>query len=60
MLSRIHMFNFDVQNIDKYPRFKVGNYERISKYKNISAKSYKLNWSEELFVIKSLKNHGHF
>ena len=54
------MFNFDVQNIDKCPKFKVGNYERISKYKNISAKSYKLNWSEELFVIKSLKNHGHF
>ena len=29
---------------------------RISKYKNISAKSYTPNWSEEVFVIKKIKN----
>ena len=29
---------------------------RISKYKNISAKGYPPNWSEENFVIKKFKN----
>ena len=29
---------------------------RISKYKNIFAKSYAPNWSEEMFFIKRMKN----
>ena len=29
---------------------------RISKYKNIFAKGYNPNWSEEVFVIKKIKN----
>ena len=29
---------------------------RISKYKNIFAKGYTSNWSEEVFVIKKIKN----
>ena len=29
---------------------------RISKYKNIFAKGYTPNWSEEIFVIKKNKN----
>ena len=29
---------------------------RISKYKNIFAKGYTPNWSEEIFVIKKTKN----
>ena len=29
---------------------------RISKYKNIFAKGYTRNWSEEVFVIKKVKN----
>ena len=29
---------------------------RISKYKNIFAKGYVPNWSEEVFVIKKVKN----
>ena len=29
-----------------------GDYVRISKYKNIFAKGYVLNWSEEVFVKK--------
>ena len=41
---------------DKDPRFKVGDYVRISKYKNIFAKGYTSNWSEEVFVIKEVKN----
>ena len=37
---------------DKDPKFKVGDHVRISKYKNIFAKGYTPNWSEEIFVIK--------
>ena len=29
---------------------------RISKYKNIFAKGYAPNWSEEVFIIKKVKN----
>ena len=38
------------------PKFKVGIHVRISKYKNIFAKCYIPNWSEEVFVIKKVKN----
>ena len=41
---------------DKDHKFKVGDRVRISKYKNIFAKSYNPNWSEEIFVIKKSKN----
>ena len=37
---------------DKDPKFKVGDHVIISKYKNIFAKGYTPNWSEEVFVIK--------
>ena len=42
--------------INKHPKFKVGDTVRISKYKNIFAKGYTPNWSEEIFVIKKVKN----
>ena len=29
---------------------------RISRYKNVFAKGYNPNWSEEVFVIKKIKN----
>ena len=38
------------------PKFKVGDHVRISKYKNIFAKGYALNWSEEVFVISNMTN----
>ena len=41
---------------DKDPKFKVGDCVRISEYKNIFAKGYTLIWSEEVFVIKKVKN----
>ena len=41
---------------DKGPKFKVGDHLRISKYKNVFAKGYTPNWSEEIFVIKKVKN----
>ena len=38
------------------PKFKVVDHVRISKYQNIFAKGYVPNWSEEIFVIKKVKN----
>ena len=38
------------------PKLKVGDHVRISKYKNISVKGYVPSWSEEIFVIKKVKN----
>ena len=38
------------------PKFKVGDRVRTSEYKNIFAKGYTQNWSEEMFVIKKIKN----
>ena len=48
--------NIDKEVNDNDPKFKVGDHVRISKYKNIFAKVYTLNWSEEVFVIKEIKN----
>ena len=36
-------------------KFKIGDIVRISKYKNIFAKVYVPNWSEEVFVITKVK-----
>ena len=44
---------------NKDPKFKVGDHVRISKYKNIFTKGICFitpNWSEEVFVIKKIKN----
>ena len=41
---------------DKDPKFKIGDHVRISKYKNIFAKGYMPNWSEEIFMINKIKN----
>ena len=46
--------NKEINNKD--PKFEVGDYVRISKYKNIFAIGYMPNWSEEVFVIKKVKN----
>ena len=48
--------NTDREVNDKGPKFKVGDHVGISKYKNIFAKGYTPNWSEEVFVIKNVKN----
>ena len=40
---------------DKDPKFKVRDHVTISKYKNIFAKGYTPNWSEEVFVVIKLK-----
>ena len=48
--------DFEKEVNNKDPKFKVGDYVRISKYKNIFAKGYMPNWSEEVFVINKTKN----
>ena len=48
--------NTDKKINNKDPKFKVGDCVRILKYKNIFAKGYTPNWSEEVFVIKKVKN----
>ena len=40
--------NTDKEVNDKKPKFKIGDHVRISKYKNIFAKGYTLNWSKEV------------
>ena len=41
---------------DRGPKFKVAAQVRISKSKNIFAKGYTPNWSEEVFVVSKMKN----
>ena len=41
---------------DKNAKFKVGDHVRISKYKNIFGKGYMPNCSEEIFIIRKIKN----
>ena len=48
--------NVDKEINNKDPKFKVGDYVRISKYKIIFAKGHMPNWSEEVFVNKQVKN----
>ena len=48
--------DFEKEGNNKDLKFKVGGYVRISKYKNIFAKGYRPNWSEEVFIISKIKN----
>ena len=41
---------------EKDPKFKVGDNVRISKYKNIFAKGYTPNWSEEVFIVNKVQS----
>ena len=47
---------YNEESNKKDPNYKVADYVRISKYKNIFAKGCAPNWSEEIFVIKKIKN----
>ena len=48
--------NFEKEVNNKDSKFKVGDHIRISKQKNVFAKGYTSNWSEEVFIIKKVKN----
>ena len=47
---------YNEDSIVTKPKFKVGDHVRISKYKNIFAKGYTQNWSEEVFVVTRIKD----
>ena len=47
--------DFNVKNNDKESKFEVGDHVKY-KYKNIFAKNYIPNWSQDVFVIKEVKN----
>ena len=46
--------DFNKENNKECPKFKVDDHVRISKYKNIFAKDYVPNWSQEISVIKKI------
>ena len=48
---------FCKENNNKDPKFKIGDYTRISKYKNVFAKGYTPNRSDENFIIIIKKNY---
>ena len=55
--DNIHIYiDFKTEVNDKDPKFKAVDYVRISKYKNIFAKGYLPNWSEEVFAVSKIKN----
>ena len=57
MLRIIHNNSMELpRSNDKDPKFKVSGHVRISKFKNIFAKGYTPSWSEEVFVIKKVKD----
>ena len=47
---------YNEESNKRNPKFKFDNHVRISKYKNIFTKGYAHNWSEEIFVIKKVKD----
>ena len=47
-------YNEDSNRTDS--KLKVGDHGRIWKYKNIFAKGYTPNWSEEVFIVNKIKN----
>ena len=47
---------YNEESNKKDPKFKIGVHVKISKYKNIFAKGYTPNWSEEIFIISKINN----
>ena len=53
-LNQAYILTLNKENNKEGSNFKVGDIVRISKYKNIFAKGFVPNWSEEVFVIKKV------
>ena len=53
--ARMHI-DFNVENNEKDLKFEAGDHVKIWKCKNILGKAYLPNYSEEVFVIKKVKN----
>ena len=54
--QQVIYIDFGGEKNKKDPKFEIGDHERISKYENIFAKGCIPNWSEEVFVIKKVRN----
>ena len=50
-MTTISFDEYNEESNEKDPKFKVGDYVKISKYKNIFSKGYAPNWSKEIFVV---------
>ena len=54
---KLSIYNdFNKKSNKEGPKFKIDDNVRILKYKNIFAKDYIPNWSEEILVIGKVKN----
>ena len=49
-------YHVDANKKDPDPKFQVCDRIRISKWKNVFPKGYTPNWSEDVFVIRKIKN----
>ena len=47
---------YNEESNEKGPKLKIGDHARISKYKNIFARGYSPNWSEEVFIVERIRN----
>ena len=47
---------YNEESNEKDSKFKVGDHVRISKFKNVFAKAYTPNCSEEIFIVKKIKS----
>ena len=56
LIYRNTYIDFKKEVNTKDSEFKVGDYVRVSKYKNIFAKGYTPNWFKEVFVVSKIKN----
>ena len=49
--------DFNEESNGKDSKFEVGDHGKISEYRNVFAKGCTPNWSEEVSVIKKVKNN---
>ena len=56
MYNQIHIFSLVIKLMTKIRNFKLVIMLEYKNYKNFFANSYTPNWSEEVFVIKKVKN----
>lgn len=44
-----------IENVKRKPKFKIGDFVRLSKYKHIFEKGYTPNWTTEIFKIRTVQ-----
>lgn len=45
-----------IENVKRKPKFKIGDFVRLSKYKHIFEKGYTPNWTTEIFKIRTVQS----